>query len=481
MSFTKYYKYKEKVSYDGGQHWEYTGREAASGSPIGTYDTMDECVGIKYRWVKTESTVCVNQEGGGDYITFQLMERHGDPDLRYNASYRAGYVGNVNTPFEYSVDSGRTWYTGTNNVNLLSGLSFNVGDIIMFRQDLRPYYEYRAQDSNVTSISPGHFKVLNGYWKVFGHISSLVFGTDKHLYNTVIGNKIHYGLFGITYDRDADASNGIYDASELELVSASIYPMNLSGMYSGMFSNNKSLRTAPELPAVLKPGAYCYRNMFAGCINLTQPPSSIPVAVLESACFAYMFKGCNSLTTAPQLPSKFNVRDSRITLSSFAGLMVIYNGGWFDEMFAGCAALRSFPQTIRLEENGKTEVVQGDTYYAGGIGLYSMFSGCTSLSGSISYRIDNYYIRSTDAYEYPADKMLEQCGGVTSVNLSIGRLVEYGQGATYDAFGFKYIVRNTPSSGTLNLSFPSEAYTIMDGCDSPSCGIVPSGWIVNKT
>ena len=43
MDYNKYYVYKEMVTYDSGQSWEYTGNETPSGDPIGTYDTLEEC------------------------------------------------------------------------------------------------------------------------------------------------------------------------------------------------------------------------------------------------------------------------------------------------------------------------------------------------------------------------------------------------------------------------------------------------------
>jgi hypothetical protein len=44
MAYKKYYLYKKQVSYDQGETWEDTGEYAPSGSSIGTYSTLEECM-----------------------------------------------------------------------------------------------------------------------------------------------------------------------------------------------------------------------------------------------------------------------------------------------------------------------------------------------------------------------------------------------------------------------------------------------------
>lgn len=45
MAYNKYYIYKRQVSTDNGQTWTdvYPLETKPYGSPIGTYDTLDEC------------------------------------------------------------------------------------------------------------------------------------------------------------------------------------------------------------------------------------------------------------------------------------------------------------------------------------------------------------------------------------------------------------------------------------------------------
>lgn len=44
MAYVKVYKYKQQVSYDQGETWEDTGEYVPSGDPIGSYDTLEECM-----------------------------------------------------------------------------------------------------------------------------------------------------------------------------------------------------------------------------------------------------------------------------------------------------------------------------------------------------------------------------------------------------------------------------------------------------
>ena len=71
--------------------------------------------------------------------------------------------------------------------------------------------------------------------------------------------------------------------------------------FYNLFSNCKSLTTAPELPATTLT-ASCYQFMFFLCTNLTTAPE-LPATTLTTSCYTNMFQGCSSLTTAPELPA----------------------------------------------------------------------------------------------------------------------------------------------------------------------------------
>ena len=63
MSYNKYYTYKKQISYDGGTTWidVFPNEFQPSGSPIGTYDTLEECeapsLNGKYKFTLSGSSV----------------------------------------------------------------------------------------------------------------------------------------------------------------------------------------------------------------------------------------------------------------------------------------------------------------------------------------------------------------------------------------------------------------------------------------
>ena len=97
--------------------------------------------------------------------------------------------------------------------------------------------------------------------------------------------------------------------------------------YCFMFSECRSLTTAPALPATTL-ADYCYTNMFYNCTSLTTAPAILPATTLASECYSSMFSGCTSLTTAPALPA--------MTLASSC----------YNSMFNGCISLTTAPATL---------------------------------------------------------------------------------------------------------------------------------------
>lgn len=69
--------------------------------------------------------------------------------------------------------------------------------------------------------------------------------------------------------------------------------------FNNTFSGT-GIKKAPDLPAeILKP--YCYRGMFANCIDLEEPAKDNAIT-LAPWCYAYMYQGCN-LKSIPKLHS----------------------------------------------------------------------------------------------------------------------------------------------------------------------------------
>ncbi len=65
--------------------------------------------------------------------------------------------------------------------------------------------------------------------------------------------------------------------------------------FIGLFKNNKSIVSAPELPATTL-AERCYQEMFKDCISLTEAPT-LPATTLAKRCYQGMFSGCKALSS----------------------------------------------------------------------------------------------------------------------------------------------------------------------------------------
>ena len=206
------------------------------------------------------------------------------------------------------------------------GVAINVveGDKIQFRGNNTQY----ANSSYYNSFSG------SASFEVEGNIMSLIYGDDFKNKLTISSNYTFTGLFrGCT--KLISAENLVLPATTLA-----------QGCYEGMFSDCKSLTTAPALPATNLADS-CYQYMFQGCTSLTTAPA-LPATTLATYCYNNMFSNCISLTQAPTLPAT--------TLAS----------NCYMDMFRGCASLTTAP------ELPATDLV----YYC----YYEMFRDCKSLN-----------------------------------------------------------------------------------------------------
>lgn len=69
--------------------------------------------------------------------------------------------------------------------------------------------------------------------------------------------------------------------------------INNSSMYC-MFTNCKSLRTAPSILPATTLAQQCYRTMFSGCENLENAPE-LPATTLTTSCYHYLFTNCSKI------------------------------------------------------------------------------------------------------------------------------------------------------------------------------------------
>lgn len=316
-----------EVSYDGGVNWEPTG---ISGSTVLEYNSFECCEPI-FRWIDSEIYLCVEEEYGNQYLTFDII----------SGGTIVFYSNDRNKTISYSTDDGNTWVQITSSY---SGTSFNVnaGDKILFKGNNSTY----ARNAN----SYCSFSGSTAYFNIYGNIMSLISGdtfqsvltleepfTFVHMFeSTNVVNASHlvlpannitpscyYSMFrGCTSLTDApfilpatvlpEEPNDAYHwgcygwmfYGCTSLTSAPILPATILSYrsYANMFYGCTSLTTAPELPAT-ELGNYCYQGMFQGCTSLTDAPVELPATTLANACYNSMFQGCTSLTTAPELPA----------------------------------------------------------------------------------------------------------------------------------------------------------------------------------
>lgn len=277
---TKYYKQKKQVSVDGGSTWTdvvppqyqrgavYETSSQSCGYRTRTTTGSPYCTGYdKYVNVYTETS----SDGGSTWITASTnptLVEHNSSDCGYvPPSPAAQYLtlvakssGNIkattiNGGFQYSYDSGTTWYTNSSYYK-----TFNVyaGDSIMFK----------------------------------GTLSSI--GSQ---------NKPCMAFTGTTcrFEAEGNPMSVVYGDNFVGQTSLRTHESAFSRMFSGC-TGLTSIENL-SLPATTL-ATVCYENMFRGCTRLTSIPSSLlPATTLADSCYLSMFYGCTSLTKAPDLPA----------------------------------------------------------------------------------------------------------------------------------------------------------------------------------
>ena len=358
MSYSKYYLYKQQVSYDNGITWSDTLETVPSGSPIATYSTLADCEAHDYSL---------------DYLTFVAQE-----------SGRFSFTPRYNNVISYSLDSGTTWTEG-------SVVTVSSGDVVMWKGEMEPF------PNNFLGI--GLFS-SNGRFIAQGNIMSLLYGDNFEGQTDIRYNGAFITLF--------DNCTTLTSAENLILPATTLAEF----CYYRMFQRCTSLTTAPELPATTLV-RNCYFSMFQGCTSLTTAPvlSSTTLAI---GCYDSMFQGCSSLTTVPQLPAT-TLADNCYT-DMFAGCTSLTTApvlqasimrfGCYEDMFYGCTSLTTAPVL--------SSTTLAEACYFG------MFQGCTSLTTApelpATTLADNCYMwmfagctSLTTAPELPAITLDELC------------------------------------------------------------------------
>ena len=253
MAYAKYYIYKEKVSYDSGHTWEYTGVEVTSGDPIAVYDTLSECEGIT--------------PYSGQYLTFVAQE---SGILSFAKNRNSGSI-------QYKKNDGE-WITD-------SAVTVNSGDVVMWKGEMTPYTKW--------PYGIGGFQSTCNF-VAEGNVMSLLYG-DNFVGQTDLSEK------GYAFWCLFEGCSGLTSINNLVLPATTLSEW----CYGLMFDYCSSLTSIPSdlLPATTLASG-CYLAMFGLCDSLTSIPSGLlPATTLAEDCYRSMFYFCSMLTTAPDLPA----------------------------------------------------------------------------------------------------------------------------------------------------------------------------------
>lgn len=282
-------------------------------------ENSSECGQIRYKWVKSNETICVyygddmfrwissgftcigydlyennikqvSHNGGISWENVVPQETSASTLIEENST-ECGFIpplvdqyftivprsngiikkGGKDDVFQYSIDSGNTWVDATSGTNI----SMTTGNKIMFRGTTTPDAYHGI----------GRFSAsTDAQFDVEGNIMSLLFGSNFSGQTSLDGTSYTFlFLFG--------GCSGLIDSARLSLPATTL----ARDCYNQMFKNCTSLVTVPQLPATnLARG--CYYRMFNGCTNITISPY-LPATYLLNQCYYGMFGGCTHLST----------------------------------------------------------------------------------------------------------------------------------------------------------------------------------------
>ena len=142
-----------------------------------------------------------------------------------------------------------------------------------------------------------YYSTDHSTWNIWG--GTAISSANKKLYLRGKGNTKFYTSSGayLSLSAKAGCSGNIQTLLNWENPPTSVGAF----CYRNMFSGCSNLTTAPELPATTL-ASNCYYAMFESCTNLTTAPE-LPATTLATECYGYMFNRCSNLTKAPELPA----------------------------------------------------------------------------------------------------------------------------------------------------------------------------------
>ena len=229
----------------------------------------------------------------------------------------------------YSLDDGATWITLTGNT---ASPTFPAGTKILLKG---PNAGYSTTQSN----GCGSF-ISTMKFDVMGNIMSLYSGANFANATTISKNYYFAHFFS---KLNGGGAAKIINAKNLVLPATIL----TEECYNAMFTNCKTLITAPKILPATTLAKSCYYYMFKDCSNLITIPE-LPATSLAQYCYCGMFSGCSSLTVGPKiLPAttlalgcyKYMFRETLLEIAPElpAETLLSY---CYDYMFYGCTRLK---------------------------------------------------------------------------------------------------------------------------------------------
>ena len=273
----------------------------------------------------------------------------------------------------YTVNKGKDWLEATPDTTIVIE---KAGDVVGFRG------KFNGEIEDVTDTTT--FSCIEGNVGVDGNLNAMFDweNVDEVELTPFCAAQLFEGCNGIKYVYNLEMPASIlsdYCYKEMfagcsQITESPVLPAVelANGCYDMMFMNCAALEVTPELPAEVM-SEECYMNMFYDCVSLVEAPVLNSV-VLADSCYDGMFYGCTALTNAPELPAEtlathcYNSMFMNCTSLEVAPVLdaEIMVDGCYGSMFAGCIALTEAPELHAT--------VLVDSCYS------HMFYGCSNLA-----------------------------------------------------------------------------------------------------
>ena len=329
MNYRKYYLYKEQVSYDGGATWSDTGNESPSGSPVGEYETYEQCTGgtppaptCECSIFSASTSITVPNSGGT--VTLGTFSDDCLGGFSYSFTTPTGMItsaavsaGTNVSAYTVTISSNQetTAKTGTITVSYTAGENSCTTSAISISQAAAdaPKVIFTLTDSSTASIPcDGNPLTYTDTYKLLGNDFSVIRSADIKDCVTVIGKSNAGGTFN-----NATNMTSVILPSTLTTINDSVFwgCTSLSGVTlpnSLTYIGNDAFRECTKLTSINIPnnvqtiGGLAFYN----CTGLTSV--TIGTGFTGTTSPGHSFQYCTNLksvtvraTTPPRIDSFF--------------------------------------------------------------------------------------------------------------------------------------------------------------------------------